>query len=335
MGQVFFCGVHYDENIVKKSSSGGAFTAISDVWLSKFGDNAVIYGCAMGSDLKAKHIRATDSQNRDLMRGSKYVFSDMAGIYPQLAQDILEGKYVLFSGTPCQVAAVNSYLDSKNIVADGRLLTVDFICHGVADSDIFYEYISCLEKKYKSKAVWCGFREKNRLGKLNAMKVVFENNKQYVSPSTNVDWFYSAYYKNLVIRTSCFKCKYASVNRVSDISLGDYWNVEGILNWGESLIICNSEAGIVVAKELCDLMKLDSIDFDVSKQPQLCGPVKQPDGYDSFNDIYKKDGYLAAQKYIGNNTVKGRLRYSVVYVLDKLNLIVILKKIKAKLSLVI
>ena len=332
MGQVFFCGVHYDENIVKKSSSGGAFTAISDVWLSKFGDNAVIYGCAMDNDLKAKHIRATDSEGRNQMRGSKYIFSDTADVYPQVAQDIHDGKYILFSGTPCQIAAVKSYLNSKNIKVDGRLFTVDLICHGVADTGFFNDYISHLENKYKSKAISCSFREKNRLGKRNAMKVVFENNKKYISPSTNVDWFYTAYYRNLIIRPVCFNCKYASTERVSDITLGDYWGSPNALNWGESLIICNTESGISFAEELCTLMNIAMIDFDVSKQPQLCEAAKKPDNYDDFYNLYREKGYLAAQKYIGNNTAGGYVKYFVTYVLDKLKLIVLLKKIKGMIS---
>ena len=332
MKQLFFFGAHKDDAIIKNSSSGGAFTAITDAWFEEYGDSAVVYGCVMDSDLKAKHVRATDAAGRDLMRGSKYIPSDMKGIYQQISDDLKDGRYVLFSGTPCQTAAVKSYLDSVKTEAGGRLLTVDFICHGVAEFKFFRDYVDHLEKKYKSRAVLCSFREKNRLGKLQAMKVVFENGKQFVSPSTGVDWFYTAYYRNLVIRPVCFDCKFASVERVSDITLGDYWRKDNVLRWGESLIICNTENGKACIDKLADTMTLCECEFDVKDQPQLCGASKKPENYEAFHKLYTEQGYLTAQKYLGNNTFKGRVKYSVSYILDKLKLIVILKKIKNKFS---
>ena len=332
MQQRYFFGVHNDKDIVKKSSSGGAFTAITDVWFEKYGDAAVVYGCIMGTDLKAKHIRATGSAERDLMRGSKYILSDMRGIYQEITTDLEAGKYVLFSGTPCQVAAVKSYLSSKDIETSERLFTIDLICHGVADSQFFYDYIARLEKKYKSKAIACRFREKNRPGKLQAMGVDFENGRRYVSPATGVDWFYTAYHKSLIIRPACFKCKFASVDRVSDITLGDFWKKNELSVSGESLIICNTEAGLACIDELGKIMDIGETDFDGAYQPQLCETTKKPENYDLFNKIYTKKGFSEAQKYIGNNTFKGRVKYSVAYVLDKLNLVVFFKKIKGKLK---
>lgn len=331
MQQRYFFGVHNNKDVVRKSSSGGAFTAISDAWFEKYGDAAVVYGCVMGADLKAKHTRATDSVGRDLMRGSKYILSDMSGIYQKIAADINDGKYVLFSGTPCQVAAVKSYLSSKNIEAGEKFLTIDLICHGVADSRFFYDYIAWLERKYKSKAVACRFREKNRPGKLQAMGVVFENGRQYVSPATGVDWFYSAYHKNLIIRPACFMCKFASVERTSDITLGDYWRKNESSVLGESLIICNTEVGASCVEELGEKMPVSETDFDGVYQPQLCETTKKPDNYDLFNEIYAEKGFSEAQKYIGNNTFKGRVKYCFAYVLDKLNLVIVLKKLKSRL----
>ena len=189
-----------------------------------------------------------------------------------------------------------------------------------------------MENKYKSKAVYCGFREKNRQGKFNAMKVVFENKRQYVSPSTSVDWFYTAYYRNLIIRPECFNCKYASTERCSDITLGDYWNSYEAVNWGESLIMCNTEYGKEMADVLCERMEIKRIAFDEKKQPQLCGATKKPADYEYFYKIYKEKGYLEAQKYIGNNTVKGKLKHLTVSVFCELGLAVLLKKIKSKVK---
>jgi len=141
----YYTADHTDNDVIKKSSSGGAFTAITDGWFDTHRGNAVVYGAAWAENLQVKHIRATGKAGRDLMRGSKYIKSSMAGVYSQVAEDISAGRAVLFSGTPCQISAEKNYLEKRNLPLAG-LLTVEVLCRGTGDTGYFSDYIKELEK---------------------------------------------------------------------------------------------------------------------------------------------------------------------------------------------
>ena len=276
-----------------------------------------MYGCILGNDLKARHIRATTLDERNLMRGSKYIASNMSGVYQAIEHDLKSGHYVCFSGTPCQVAAVKKYISSKHIKIDNeQLFTIEVICHGVAVDKFFDDYINNLEKKYKSKAVSCKFRAKHRPGARQDVEVVFSNGKRYTSPSTRYDWFYSVYLKNLVLKPACYHCKFAVPERNADISIADYWEKGKTLDRAHSTIIINSRFG----NEVWQLAKIDmdwrEIDESEAYFPNMHHPTEKPNDYDKFWGIYNKEGYLAAQRYVGNNTVKGKLKFLIIKRVD-------------------
>ena len=329
MEQSFFVAIHKNDNILKHSSSGGAFTAITDVWSEKYQNNAVVYGCILDENLKAVHVRATDESGRNLMRGSKYISSDILSVFQMAENDLRDGLYVVFSGTPCQIAGLKSYLKVRKTECAEKLLTVDIICHGVGSNVFFDDYIAHLEKSRKSKAISCNFRAKSGPGKIQDMEVLFRNGKKYNASSTRYDWFYSAYNKNLILRPSCYTCKYAKKERVSDISIADSWGVD----FGEngklgSLVIANTEHGFEVLNSSLDKMEYKEITFEEICQLHLSVSATRPDNYDEFWSVYEKDGYMAAQKFIGNNTLKGRTKYFAAYVLNKFHLIEPIKKLK-------
>lgn len=125
--QKYYRFLHGDGLVRKNSSSGGAFTAISDQILDKGG---VVYGCVMDENLSLKHSHATNKEKRDKMRGSKYIQSDIKEIFQQIKKDLVTGKCVLFTGTPCQNFSILTYLSASKICTD-RLITMELICHGV------------------------------------------------------------------------------------------------------------------------------------------------------------------------------------------------------------
>lgn len=329
MEQKVFIARHTDDVVWEKSSSGGAFTAVTDAWFSKFGEDAVVYGCALNKDLQAVHIRATVREMRDLMRGSKYISSNVSGIYRQVDRDICDGKYVIFSGTPCQISALKSFLTVKKRDFNNRLLTVEVICHGVGSNKFFEDYISYLENRYNSKATGCSFRAKSRPGKIQDMEVVFENGKKYNASSTKYDWFYSAYIKNIILRPSCFNCKFATQTRNADLSIADNWNGgDSFKEKNKSLIISNSDFGYNWVIEALKVMDYTLCDIDKVHQPHLRAPCSKPADYDDFFDIYLSDGYLAAQKFLGNNTLKGKFYSSLAFILNKFHIIDCIKSLK-------
>lgn len=317
MEQLFFAASHCDKQIAKASSSGGAFSAITDRWFRRYGAEAVIYGCALDEDLKAKHIRAVCPEERDRMRGSKYIGSDMSGVLRAVAEDLTQKKYVVFSGTPCQIAGLQAFLKATGIDARERLLTIEVICHGVSSVKFFDDYIRHLESWYRGKAVGCNFRTKKRPGKKQDMIVAFDNGKTYYAASTRYDWFYSAYLKDLILRPSCYQCRFAQRKRFADISIADHWGDAAGEHLARSLIIANTEFGAAWTQAAMQEMEYDEIRWDAVKQPHMKAPCKKPENHAVFWDTYRTGGYLAAQRLLGNNTVKGRMRSVMVYLLDR------------------
>lgn len=325
MEQKFFTASHCDAQVINKSSSGGMFSAITDEWFSVYGSKAVVYGCVLDENLNARHIRAVNIEERNKMRGSKYISSNVSGIYKSVADDLKNGCYVLFSGTPCQVAAVNAYLSVCNVEKNSQFITVEVICHGVGSNKFFDDYIKNLESKYKSEAVFCSFRAKSKPGKKQDMQVVFKNGKKFTASSTNYDWFYSAYTKNYILRPACFKCKFAKRERTADISIADNWNSG---NGFESILIINNQTGYSLFENLKNNLNYKEINFDEIHQPNMHNPSVAPEKYSEFWDIYNNQGYLSVQKFLGNNTLKGKARSFAIDTVDKFNLVNSAKAIK-------
>ena len=185
MKQKYYVAIHNSNDIWKRSSSGGAFTAITDAWVEKYNESAVVYGCVFDENLNAVHIRTTTKVKRDRMCGSKYIQSNIAGIFKDVENDLNNGLYVCFSGTPCQIAGLKKYLECKKVEQKEYLLTIEVICHGVGSIKFFKDYIKDLEKKYKGKAFKCNFRTKRSPEKRQDMEVVFNNGKRYNASSTS------------------------------------------------------------------------------------------------------------------------------------------------------
>ncbi len=330
--QRFFSAYHSDNNIIKKSASGGAFTALTDCWFSKHASLATVYGCVLDEELKANHIRAVNKGDRDKMRGSKYIASEISGVFRAVAKDISENRYVLFSGTPCQISGLLSYLDKMGMKND-NLLTVEVLCHGVGSNLFFEDYIAHLEKRYKSKAIKGSFCAKKRPGKLKDIEIVFENGKTYNAASTKYDWFSSVYFSNYILRPSCLKCKFATPERNADISIADDWGrIGGVKQISRSLIISNTDKGYTWVANACEHMNYEEISPSQVNQLHMHSPAEKPTRYDEFWQIYTEKGYLGAQKYVGNNTPSGRVKSIVVRVLYTLHLSEAIKLIKEKLK---
>ena len=331
MKRVFYSACHHDGAVWKRSSSGGAFTAITDAWFEAHGEKAVVYGCAMDGALQAVHIRATTAEERNAMCGSKYIGSNAAAALKQAAADLKDGMYVCFSGTPCQIAALKSVLKALRVDSEGRLVTVEVICHGVGSTRFFGDYIANLERKYGSKAISCGFRGKSRPGKKQDMHVTFANGRVYHAPSTNYDWFYTAYLRNLILRPSCFHCPFAQSRRQADIAIADHWEqTQG--QQARSLAFATTQQGVDLLDRALQTMDNRILPEEQVYQPQLRSPVAKPESYQAFWEVYLKQGYMAAQKWLGNNTVKGRLKTAAVTALDKSGLVPVLKKVKVRIA---
>lgn len=319
--QTFYKFKHKDSNIEKHSSSGGAFTMLSDEILDAGG---IVYGCVLDAKLNAVHMRATCKSERDQMRGSKYIQSNMSAIFAQLAEDLRQNKTVMFSGTPCQISAVYNFLHLKKIQMDS-LISVEVICHGVGSTRFFHDYVKNKEEKYHSKAVSANFRSKYRTGQKQDMTIEFVNGKAYHAASTSLDWFYSVYLRNLILRPSCYTCKFAKMDRGADISIADLWGSKDVECY--SLIVCNTSKGAVLLKDQA-AGTLVEVDKETVHQPHMKAPPDMPKERNRFWNVYLNDGYEEVQTKFGNNTPKGKIKYWVADMLQSLHLAGIVKKLK-------
>lgn len=239
-------GYSRDPEIQRSSSSGGIFSHLAEAVLKKDG---VIFGVAMEGN-RAVTCEIEKTKELSYLRGSKYVQSYTEESYKHAAKYLEEGRWVLFSGTPCQIAGLYRVL-KKNY---SRLITVDFICHGISSPKVLRKYLA--ETGNGKKVSEISFRDKSSGWKKFSMKVNWTDNTVSCAPMTE-DLYLQSFLKNLNLRPSCFSCKFRKIHRISDITLGDLWGAEDINeNWtedmGYSVIILQSVKGTEIWEEIKD-----------------------------------------------------------------------------------
>lgn len=203
---------HKSETVRAASKSGGIFTAVSDWILTQ---NGIVYGCALHERFRAVHIRALNAEDRDRMRGSKYIQSKLGDTYENVKNDLIDGRVVLFTGTSCQVAGLKQYLGKEY----ENLLCVDIVCHGVPSPKVWDEYLRWQEEKNKTKVMKVDFRNKTDFGwRAHKETLTFENGKNISSKV-----FTTLFYGHSILRPSCYECPYKSVMHPGDVTIVDYW----------------------------------------------------------------------------------------------------------------
>lgn len=285
---------HKDEETRAASRSGGIFTALSDEVLDKSG---VVYGCVLTEDFKAAHIRADNTEDRNKMRGSKYIQSKLGDTFNNVKVDLESGRKVLFSGTSCQVAGLKGYLEKEY----ENLLCVNVVCHGVPSPKVWEAYLKWQEKKNKLKVVSVDFRNKKDFGWRAHMETLRFKNGETVSSGV----FRNLFYGHNVLRPSCFECPYKSITHPSDITIADYWGIENAApefddNKGVSLVLVNNEVGESVLEAVRDKLVWKQTRIEDSMQPPLKAPFPKPETRDQFwRDFQIKDFSYIAKKYGG------------------------------------
>ena len=304
---------HISEQQRKESRSGGAFVAFSDQILER---NGSIYGAVMESDFSVKHSRAVSKIERAQMQKAKYVQSDLRGVFPQVAKDLINGQVVLFTGTPCQVSGLKHYILEKNI-SDEKLFTCDLICHGVPSPLVWSDYLKYIESRYHQKIKVAEFRDKSFGWDTHCESFILERRKKKVVSRAYTDLFY----QHIMFRPSCANCPFANMNRVGDITLGDFWGIERHDasfndNKGVSLILVNSDKGA----ELFEMAKSNLIYFECIPeeclQPTLQRPSKESPKRSMFWKDYKVLEFnQVLKKYTVPIEQMARIKYRVKQIL--------------------
>lgn len=292
---------HQKEDVRVCSSSGGAFTAISDYVLKGGG---VVYGAAFDASFKVEHRKAETSAERDAFRKSKYVQSDLKNTFTEIQSFLKVGRSVLFTGTPCQVAGLKVFLRKDY----GHLITCDLVCHGVPSPKMFSDYCTFVERKYRSELTQYDFRSKTKGWRDYSPTATFANGI-HKKGTFALKTFIRIFFTNLSFRPACYTCKYANFNRPSDLTLADFWGVEKSYpafddNRGISLLLVNSPKGREVFEKIKELFIYMKSTKQACMQHNLHAPTQPRGDRNLFWQEYLCYGFeFVAKKYGGYNYV--------------------------------
>lgn len=209
-----------NSNSLKKSSSGGIFELLAKTILAKGG---IVFGAKLDNSNKVVHTYIDTIKNIDTLRRSKYVQSEIGNTYCKTKKVLDDGRPVLFTGTPCQIAGLQAYLKREY----KKLFTVDFICHGVPSPAVWRKYLDGIEANSDSTVSQINFRDK-RNGWLNyhfSYSLPTPNANITISEARFVNPFIRGFLYDLYLRPSCHDCKFKHFNSGADITLSDFWGV--------------------------------------------------------------------------------------------------------------
>lgn len=270
---IAFASKSNDDSVRLHSSSGGAFFELASQMLR---DGGYVCGAVFDESFHVRHIVSNTQEDIFRMMGSKYAQSDVGYCYREIKEKLNAGEKVLFSGCPCQVAGLRTYLGKSY----KDLLLVELICHGIPSDQMLQTYIHMQEKKYGAKLKRMEFRNKAKGWHNSAVRMEFENHRIYSIPYT-ADAYTIGFLRNISLKSSCYDCHFRNFTAGSDIILGDLWGAEVELpeddNKGVSAILVNSGNGMDIL-DRCNLaLTPDNVETIIKyNRNLLCSAAPSP-----------------------------------------------------------
>lgn len=318
------------EEIRQESSSGGMFTVIAEAIINVGG---VVFGAGFDDAFNVVHSYVETKEGLEKFRGSKYVQSNIGTTYKQVEYFLKQGRQVLFSGTPCQIGGLKSYLRREY----ENLLALDIICHGVPSPIVWRKYMDFIENKYSSKIKKVFFRSKKNGWKSYSLSIFFGNGKEY-NKSVDDDLYLVGFQKNLYLRPSCYACSFKTQMRESDITLADCWGVQNLVpeiddDKGTSLVIVNSDKGQKIFDRAQSKINFEQVDIEqaISHQPAYLKSMTVNSRRTVFFD---EIAYVKISDLIANNcrdetiiVLKRKLEILVKKILTKFGLLKVVKNV--------
>lgn len=257
-----FIGQNNDDEELKESSSGAIFPAIAQYILDQKG---LVCGAAFDSENVCRHFIIDNREDLKKLQGSKYVQSSLGDVFERIEKYLAAGRIVLFSGTPCQVAGLKSYIsDMRGTGKDDNLVLVDLLCHGCPSPAVFKKYLSYRQQEDNGdKIVKISFRDKAHGWRNFYNTYQYQNGAAYSVPCGE-DLYFRGFLRNAFLRPSCYKCKFKQLERASDITLGDSWSMASIVpgvdnDKGHSFIISHTKKGAKIISDLDRVIHLVKI----------------------------------------------------------------------------
>lgn len=290
--------IHKRMDVRWDSTSGGAFSALADAMYEQGG---YVSGAIYNEDFSVRNYISNNPGDLVKLRSSKYLQSKAEGLYAEIRTLLRKGEKVLACGTPCQMAALRSFLrkDYEN------LIIVDFICRGVNSPKVYRKYLDSLERKHGGKVIYVKAKNKELGWRNLTRKVVFDNGESYYGVGV-IDDFRRGYHTNVYCRPSCYDCQYKGFPRISDITIADYWGIEKVdpnldNNIGTSMILLNSKKGEAYFELVKDKLEYRETSFQsiLAGNPALVSPLSPAkiDRNDFFEDLDKGTFDDVTEKY--------------------------------------
>ena len=282
------------------SASGGIAAGFYRFFLSL--ENSVVYGAKFDPDLTLRQIACTNTKDFEAFRTSKYTQSFVGTTYSEVKNNLREGKHVLYIGTPCQIDGLLHFLGES----PQNLLTIDLICHGVPPVRYLKEYAKhiCRDQNVN----YATFR-----GKDDYILCFFHDDKKLYKKRRELDYYFNAFLEGVICRDNCSTCAYARPERISDITIGDFWGLhretlQQDLKGRISTILVNTSKGADYLAQCKDLFLLEPREIEEAIQGNSQLKAPQPAGKDAqtFRNLYPKKGFYGAIK-------KTSTAYKVVY----------------------
>ena len=236
-----YCAYLLDNEKRMQSTSGGVFSGLAEKIIL---DGGIVFGAAYDTDLNVSQIAVDNLNDLQKLKSSKYVESYTGDSFKQVKLFLDKGRTVLYSGTPCMIAGLKTFLGKTY----ENLITVDIICHGVPSRKLFRKYLEWLGKKYRGKIIYYGFRDKDVGGWSCGGKAKTKTKTKTKTIAGSCDPYYASFLRGETYRESCYTCPFANTQRIGDITLGDFWGVERFYpeidrTKGVSCVIVNSCKG--------------------------------------------------------------------------------------------
>jgi coenzyme F420-reducing hydrogenase beta subunit len=318
-----FAVYNLDDSIRKESSSGGLFTTIANYVIQRKG---AVFGVVVSDNMEIIHTETESIDGIEAMRGSKYAQSRIDYIFTKVLKKLQDGKFVLFTGTPCQVNALYNFLNHNY----DNLYTCDVICHGVPSPLVFNKYLKYMEDNKDSKIVKYNFRDKTFGWKKYNIKIQYEDNNSTLT-KFNEDIYMKGFLSDLYLRNSCYNCKCKTDNVMSDITIGDFWGIENKYpeiddDKGMAAVIINTTKGRKIIDILKDniFMQPVSLNDIIDGNPSLRKAAKKNKCRDKFfHNINNIDIVKNIHKYYKKSiSIESKLKGTVIKIIHKFKVVV-------------
>ena len=322
-----------NSHVLRESTAGGAFTAIAKYVINRGG---VVFGVELSDDLIARHVYIETEEELSRFRNSKYVQSFMGGgTHRQVKSFLKQGRFVCFSGTPCQIEGLKNYLGKEY----KNLITVDVVCRAVPSPLIFRKYVELQEKRMSDKIQTVRFRDKHYGYKYSTVNVITDRNNGNYHQGIDSDPWLRAFFSNICDRPSCHDCKFRKQDRVSDFTLWDCLNIDKFSkemdnDKGATRVLIHSEKG----KEIFEAVKNDFMWIEVNPDKLIEGSkeiFESPVAHDKRGQFFKDAGSMNGEDLFNKyfpNTIKVKVEHAVRMAFFKLGIYKVVKKVFVKVT---